>query len=66
MKASEFLKRPGAWPSISMGAGTVVSSRVRLARNLRGSAFPGWAGEEECERIWTELSGVLAGLPSMQ
>jgi protein arginine kinase len=42
-----------------------VSSRVRLARNLKDAAFPGWAGEEECERILAKLQPVLEGLTSI-
>lgn len=42
-----------------------VSSRVRLARNLAGHAFPGWAGPDECQRIWEELGPVLQDLPSL-
>jgi protein arginine kinase len=66
MNATEFLSQPGAWSTMSMDAGTVVSSRIRLARNLKDAAFPGWAGEEECERLWGELEKSLTTLPSMK
>ena len=45
----------------------MVSSRVRLARNLEGAAFPGWAGEEECERLWRTLSAhAVEACPSLR
>lgn len=65
MTMDELLKQPGAWLAPGGDTGTVISSRIRLARNLKKSAFPGWAGEEECEQIWKELQPVLAGLKAM-
>ena len=47
----EMVNRPSAW--LASGSGEIaVSSRVRLARDLDGMAFPGWAGEAECIEIW--------------
>jgi protein arginine kinase len=37
----------------------VVSSRIRLARNLHGKAFPGWAGARERQRVFEVLSQLL-------
>ncbi len=54
-----LLDQAGAWLAPGKGTGTVVSSRIRLARNLRDAAFPGWAGAEECDRIWKELAPLL-------
>jgi len=63
----EFVNRPSSsWVAAGDETGLVVSSRIRLARNLRGSAFPGWAGDDECERIWKELEPVLEHLEIMQ
>lgn len=59
MTVDDLLRQPGAWLAQGPGDGIVVRSRVRLARNLKDRAFPGWAGEEECERIWKELQPVL-------
>ncbi len=61
----ELLKQHAAWPTDESSAGIVVSSRVRLARNVDGSAFPGWAGEEEALRLWNGLVPVLRGLAEM-
>ena len=66
MKVDDLLKQPGAWLAPGKDTGIVVSSRIRLARNLKDSAFPGWAGEEECERIWKELKPVLESIKTIQ
>lgn len=65
MKASDLLSQPGAWLDVETDHGAVVSSRIRLARNLKSAAFPGWSGEEECERIWKNVAPMLASLPSL-
>ena len=65
MKVDDLLKQPGAWLAPGKDTGIVVSSRIRLARNFRDAAFPGWAGEAECERIWKELQPILMGLKSI-
>lgn len=57
-----ILAQPGAWMAPGGGSSIVVSSRVRLARNLDGRPFPGWAGEKEIARVWAELSSVLEGM----
>jgi protein arginine kinase len=63
----DFVNRPtNSWLAPGDENGLVISSRIRLARNLRGAAFPSWAGEEECTRIWGELEPVLAGLDPLQ
>lgn len=41
------------------GCRIVLSSRIRLARNLRGVAFPGWAGVRERHRVFEKLSHLL-------
>ncbi len=62
----ELVKQPGAWLKAGEPAGILVSSRVRLARNLEQTAFPGWAGEEEAVRVWARLRPVLEGLPGFE
>jgi len=66
MSMEEQLQRPSAW--LSMGephSPVVVSSRVRLARNIEGAAFPGWAGEAECKQVWQRLEACLLTCPSI-
>ena len=52
MKFATFLAAGGEW---LRGEGPhhqiVVSSRVRLARNLRQRAFPGWAKKAERTQV---------------
>ncbi len=43
----------------------VMSSRVRLARNLRDAAFPGWAKKPERVKILETILPALIGLPEM-
>ena len=66
MKVEDLLGQAGSWMHAPRKPESVVSSRIRLARNLRGAAYPGWAGEEECERIWQELRPILLDLQPLQ
>lgn len=59
MRVGDLLDRDGAWLSAGGEDGVVVSSRIRLARNLQGVAFPDWAGEEECRRVERRLVEIL-------
>jgi protein arginine kinase len=43
----------------------VMSSRVRLARNLRDAAFPGWAKKVERIKILETILPALSALPEM-
>jgi protein arginine kinase len=61
-----LLHNTGAWMSSADREQVVISSRVRLARNLKDYAFPGWGGEEECARIWNNLRPRLVTLPALQ
>jgi protein arginine kinase len=47
----------------SLARGIVISSRIRLARNLHGVAFPGWAGGRERRRVFEHLSKLLMEEP---
>src|SRR6185369_6395325 len=44
----------------------VMSSRVRLARNLKGLAFPGWAKKAERIRALEMIRPAVESLPQMQ
>ncbi len=66
MDITEFLstpadscKRPGPYDRI------VMSSRVRLARNLRGLSFPGWAKKAERVKGLEVIQPAVAGLSQM-
>lgn len=43
----------------------VISTRIRLARNLAGHSFPGWANDEERGHILEECLAVLGGISSL-
>jgi protein arginine kinase len=43
----------------------VISSRVRLARNVRGSSFPGWAKKPERVKILEAIQPAVSSLPDM-
>ena len=65
MTLDDLVRNPGAWLAAGDLPAVIVSSRVRLARNLAGVAFPGWAGEDESARIQEGLRDVLKRLPSL-
>src|ERR1700743_1540437 len=44
----------------------VMSSRVRLARNIRDAAFPGWAKKPERVRVLDIIRPAVATLPEMK
>lgn len=62
---ADCVKQPGYWLADTGAESIVVSSRMRLARNLRGASFPGWAGEEETRGIWRKFAEILPRLPQL-
>src|SRR6476660_4818733 len=44
----------------------VMSSRVRLARNVKGLSFPGWAKKAERVKILDSIRPAVETLPQMQ
>jgi protein arginine kinase len=44
----------------------VMSSRVRLARNIKDAAFPGWAKKPERVRVLELIRPAIEGLPEMK
>ena len=67
MKISNMLATAGEW---LRGEGPhhqiVISSRVRLARNLRNRPFPGWAKKAERSSILELIRSPVSALPEMQ
>src|SRR5215212_2940918 len=57
---SETSRRDGPHSKI------VMSSRVRLARNLKGLAFPGWAKKAERIRALEVIRPAVEGLAAMK
>ncbi len=56
MTLDDLVQRRGGWLESGPDEGPVISSRVRLARNLHDTTFPGRASDEVRNRVW---SGVL-------
>jgi protein arginine kinase len=44
----------------------VMSSRVRLARNIKDAAFPGWAKKQERVRVLDHIRPAIETLPDMK
>src|ERR1700751_4622609 len=44
----------------------VMSSRVRLARNIKDASFPGWAKKPERVRVLDLIRPTIEGLPEMK
>jgi protein arginine kinase len=57
---AETARRKGPYDRI------VMSSRVRLARNVREAAFPGWAKKPERVRILDMIRPAIEALPEMK
>jgi protein arginine kinase len=66
MKIQAILTKPGDWLSGGCWHPIVISSRVRLARNLARLPFPGWAKKSERVRILEEIKPEVDALPSMK
>ena len=66
MKIDAILTRPGDWMSGGTWHPIVISSRVRLARNLAKLPFPGWAKKSERVRILEEIKPEVDTLPAIK
>ncbi|MEI6147928.1 MAG: ATP--guanido phosphotransferase, partial [bacterium] len=66
MTLDDLIRRPGTWLAPGDGPGIIVSSRIRLARNIDGVAFPGWAGEDECARLQSGLLEALSRINALK
>ncbi len=66
MNICDFLMSPAETARrIGPAQGIVLSSRVRLARNLRATAFPGWAKKPERIRAYELIRPTVEALPEM-
>ena len=67
MRFNTLLKNPADWMANSgEGNSVVMTSRVRLARNLLGEPFPGWAKKEERVEVLSHIRKEVEGLPQMK
>jgi protein arginine kinase len=62
MIVDDMVKRTDSWLTSGIDEGIVISSRVRVARNIKNYSFPGWAKEDErealSEKLWNACSSV--------
>jgi len=66
MKIADLLKNPGEWMRTEGPHSKIVmSSRVRLARNLHRFAFPGWAKKADRQKALEVIHPVVEALPEM-
>ena len=58
---------PAEWLTSADGShhGIVVCSRLRLARNVTGFAFPTWAKKPEREKVFAKVFPAVTALPQM-
>lgn len=64
MNFDDLVKKQGSWLDSGTEDGPVVSSRIRLARNISGACFPSWSSEEERLKIWDKAKEIFEGLPT--
>ena len=66
MKIDDLLKSPSEWVKADgPNSRIVMSSRVRLARNIRDYPFPGWAKKPERQKLLELIQPVVESLPEM-
>jgi len=66
MKIDELLKSPTEWVKADGPQSKIVlSSRVRLARNLRNFPFPGWAKKADRQKALEAIQPAVDKLPEM-
>ena len=67
MRFSTLIKHPADWMTgNSESQGAVLTSRIRLARNLRNHPFPGWSRREQRATSLDVLRPAVESLPTMK
>lgn len=67
MRFSTLLKQPAEWMRAPGPENDIViTSRIRLARNLLGHPFPGWARKEDRQTLMEEIQPFLEDLSDMK
>ncbi len=67
MRFATLIKHPAAWMNGGSGdSGAVITSRIRLARNLHRQPFPGWAKREQRAAALDLLRPAVEALPVMK
>jgi protein arginine kinase len=67
MRFSTLIKHPADWMTGGQGEhGAVLTSRIRLARNLRKQPFPGWAKRDQRAAALDLMRPAVESLPAMK
>lgn len=67
MRFSTLIRHPADWMiGVQAEPNAVVTSRIRLARNLRGHSFPGWARKSQRAETLAILTPAVEGLSAMK
>lgn len=67
MRFSTLIRHPADWMTGAQADQcAVLTSRIRLARNLRGHPFPGWAKKDERAETLAILRPAIEGLSAMK
>jgi len=67
MKISTLLRKPPEWMQQEGPHHEIVlTSRIRLARNLTGASFPGWARKEDRVTLMEQIKPCVEALPEMK
>ena len=59
---NDLVQRHGSWLETGVNEGPVISSRVRLARNLDAYYFPSWAPENQKHAIWNQSHTLFSSM----
>ncbi|MGB0291333.1 MAG: protein arginine kinase [Luteolibacter sp.] len=67
MRFSTLIKHPANWMTGGDDhTGAVITSRIRLARNLQGLPFPGWAKRDQRDQALARIRPAVEALPVMK
>ena len=67
LPVSEMLSTEGKWfGRLGNAADSILSTRVRLARNLKGMRFPGRALEEELSGVIHRVENAAVAIPELE
>ncbi|MCU0752696.1 MAG: ATP--guanido phosphotransferase [Akkermansiaceae bacterium] len=66
MRFSTLIKNPADWMAGGKGDCAVLTSRIRLARNLRRHPFPGWAKRDQRAAALELMRPAVEALPAMK
>lgn len=61
MTLDHLFEHRGGWLESGSAEGPVISCRIRLARNLKNTTFPGWASEEVRNQVWDDVVQAFDG-----